>query len=289
MIIAIVNGYEITDREYQAEILKTLRESNNNQITREKKAQALNNLIEAALVLQEAQKYGISIPNDDLEQEILDFMIQFENEQEYLNMLKSSQQSMDAIRTYLNNKLLVKKYLTSVVNDSNFKTPDEEQLLAFYQENLDSFTIEEVIKVSHILIDRASGREKAELIRSKIKTSEDFHAVAARCSECPSCCQAGDLGYIRAGQMVKEFDAVAFKLRLNEISQPVETIHGFHIIMLTDHKEKITIPFDEAKEALIKRLRRIEYELNVLHHMKSLRDSAELFINDEIFEQEIIL
>jgi parvulin-like peptidyl-prolyl isomerase len=284
MIVASVNGYEINEREFQAELNKVLGEKINDQSTREIREKAVNNLVDAALILQEANNLNIAISEDQLEHEFLDFMMQFKDQEEYLVSLKKNETTNELIRNYLHNKLIVKEYLNRFVNEDDSPEPGEGQLLDFYEANLDFFRIGEVIKVSHILISNENGLFKAKEMRQKIRTPEDFLAIAERCSECPSCCQSGELGYIKKGVMVPEFDEVAFKLGINEISEPVKTKYGYHIIMLTDRKNSFTMAYDDVKEALKKRLKRIDYELKILHHMKALRNKAEVYVNPQVLD-----
>jgi len=93
--------------------------------------------------------------------------------------------------------------------------------------NKKSNSVSNKIKCSHILVAKQS---EATDILEKIKKGEKFGAVAKQISTCPSSKKEGDLGYFVKGQMVKEFENVAFKLQVGEISEPVKTEFGYHII-----------------------------------------------------------
>ena len=83
------------------------------------------------------------------------------------------------------------------------------------------------IKCAHILIEKQS---QALQLLEEIKKGKKFGTVAKEVSTCPSGKKEGDLGYFTKGQMVKEFEDVAFKLQIGEISEPVKTELGYHII-----------------------------------------------------------
>ena len=83
------------------------------------------------------------------------------------------------------------------------------------------------IKCSHILVDKQS--EALQLL-DEIKKGKKFGAAAKEISKCPSRKKDRNLGYFTKGMMVKEFDQVAFKLQIGEISEPVKTEFGYHII-----------------------------------------------------------
>ena len=86
------------------------------------------------------------------------------------------------------------------------------------------------VRVSHILVKKYS---QAEQILSELKSGSDFKQLAKKYSECPSSKKGGDLGYFGKGQMVKEFEDAAFKLKNGELSGLVKTKFGYHIIKRT--------------------------------------------------------
>lgn len=87
------------------------------------------------------------------------------------------------------------------------------------------------VRASHILVKTESD---AKLMRSYVEKGLLFEDVAAGFSQCPSKHNGGDLGYFRRGKMVKEFENAAFSMEKGEISEPVKTQFGWHIIKVTD-------------------------------------------------------
>ena len=86
------------------------------------------------------------------------------------------------------------------------------------------------IKASHILVPK---HKKAMELYEAIRSGEDFTTLARNNSTCPSRKKGGSLGEFGRGQMVKEFEQVAFSLKVNQVSEPVKTKHGYHIIKRT--------------------------------------------------------
>ena len=87
------------------------------------------------------------------------------------------------------------------------------------------------IRASHILV---KTREEADKLLEEIKSGKDFAKVAAEVSLCPSGRDGGDLGFFGHGVMVKPFDEAAFALgEIGDVSEPVETQFGWHLIKLT--------------------------------------------------------
>jgi peptidyl-prolyl cis-trans isomerase C len=86
---------------------------------------------------------------------------------------------------------------------------------------------------SHILV---KTEDEAKQIKEKLNQGKDFGDLAKQYSSCPSKKKGGNLGWFSHGQMVKEFEKVTFKLKKGEISEPVKTQFGWHIIKLNDRK-----------------------------------------------------
>lgn len=87
------------------------------------------------------------------------------------------------------------------------------------------------IKASHILV---KTEEEAKKIFEDLKGGGDFAKIAKEKSECPSKAQGGDLGYFGKGMMVPEFEKAAFALKAGEVSKPVQTQFGWHVIKRTE-------------------------------------------------------
>ena len=134
----------------------------------------------------------------------------------------------------------------------------------FYQKNAAQFATPEVAHARHILVrvdekasaeDQAKAKAKIEAVAARLKAGEDFAAVAKEVSEDPgSAVQGGDLGWFQHGQMVPEFDKAAFALKTGEVSAPVKTQFGWHLILLEERKEAGQKPLDEVKDQIRLRL-----------------------------------
>lgn len=282
MIVAIVNDYEICFEEYKAELEQVLKKMHLQQPNKESKAKAIEQLINAYLLLNEAKISGFEIPAEAVENRIVDYMLQFNSEEDYKNRLTNNNLDHSALRNQIRNELLIKKYVK--INFPKDKDISHNELQEIYNKNQESFVTQSMIKVSHILIKKTDedGLRKVTEIRESIKSAEDFYEIAKECSECPSCCYSGNLGYFTRGKMVKEFEDVAFGLEINEISEPVKTPFGYHLIVVTDKKDSYTARFEEVKDALKQRLQQIESELKLIKHIKKLRALADISIYEEL-------
>jgi peptidyl-prolyl cis-trans isomerase C len=87
------------------------------------------------------------------------------------------------------------------------------------------------VKASHILV---KTEQEANVVYYDVTHGKSFEEVAMDKSLCPSKKKGGDLGFFGRGQMVKEFEDACFSLKKGEVSKPVKTQFGYHIIKVTD-------------------------------------------------------
>ena len=90
------------------------------------------------------------------------------------------------------------------------------------------------VKASHLLV---KTEEEALKLKEEIVAGKEFAKVAQEVSLCPSGQNGGDLGYFTKGQMVKEFEDACFSMEVGEVSAPIKTQFGYHLIHLTDKKD----------------------------------------------------
>ena len=127
---------------------------------------------------------------------------------------------------------------------------------AFYDNNVERFTQPESRSASHILLSLAENdaedvvdtrEQEAKGIAARARSGEDFAKLAETYSKDPgSASRGGDLGIIRPGAMAPSFETVVFDLKEGQISDPVRTAYGWHIIKVTNIRESNVRPFDEV-------------------------------------------
>ena len=113
-----------------------------------------------------------------------------------------------------------------------------------YDEAVKKMTSEEEVHARHILV---ASEDEAKAIEAQLKGGADFAAIAKEKSKDPGAANGGDLGYFTKDQMVPEFAEAAFKLDKGQISDPVHTQFGWHIIKVEDKRIKPTPTFDQVK------------------------------------------
>lgn len=161
----------------------------------------------------------------------------------------------------------------------------QEEIAAYYTANTQAYFKPEQIKAAHILIKVApeaseaegnAAREKILALLARLHEGESFSALAREYSEDVSADQGGDLGWFGRGEMVPEFEDAAFGLETGEISDPVRTVFGWHLIRVEDRREAGTVPLEEVAAA-------IRAHLAEEHALESLPETL-----DAALEQVII-
>ncbi len=124
----------------------------------------------------------------------------------------------------------------------------EEEVKAYYEAHKEDLNSEETVNASHILVD---SEEQANEILASLKAGEiTFEDAAKQYSSCPSKEQGGNLGDFGKGQMVPEFDEAVFSMEVGEVSGPVKTQFGWHLIRLNAKNEATEIPYSDIREQL---------------------------------------
>ncbi|MCK4648366.1 peptidylprolyl isomerase, partial [bacterium] len=115
--------------------------------------------------------------------------------------------------------------------------------------------IPEKIRVRHILVKGEGASEKIKEVGERLKGGEDFEKLAKEFSQCPSKEKGGDLGFFKKGDMVEAFGRVAFRLKESQISRPVKSRFGHHIIKLEERRESHIPPLEEVRERIKRTLK----------------------------------
>lgn len=253
--IASVNGdkitsddlYEIMAAQYGSSIVDTL-------IT--------NKVIE-----QEAEKQGVKISADAIEEELDAFIESYGGEESFNAALEQSGISLDNFKYDIEIYLMTKELMSPDIEVT------EEDMETYFEENKAEFAQAEEVQASHILVeDEATAKEVLE----KVNAGEDFAELAKEYSTDGTAENGGDLGFFGTGQMVEPFEKAAFALEIGEVSDIVETEYGFHIIKVTDKQEAKEAVFADHKEEIKEILIEEEMNANYATWLEELKESYDI-------------
>ena len=286
-VVATVNGNDITRTQLQ-DIFNAAVQSSGMNVADLSSAQQLggytqllNDLIDRQLLLDAASKEEIT--SEDVEAEIKKFKSQFPDEAIFDTQMKQAGMTPEKLQSDVREELKIRRWMESQV-----KTPDvtDADAKSFYESNLKEFEQPETVKASHILfmVDADAApevvkekQEAAQKAAARAKGGEDFTTLAKELSEEPGAKESGgDLGFFPKDRMVPEFANAAFAANLNDISEPVKTQFGWHVIKVTDKKAAGTVPFEEVDNQITSYLKSTRQREAVQKVMKDLKDSAKI-------------
>lgn len=220
-ILAKVNGKNITGEDYNIFINSLNPDLRKHLLNTEKNKEVIDELIHQELIYQDAKDKGL------------------DKEEDFQKVLEKAKKS-----------LLLNYYLGKMLSDIAITDKEIED---FYKVHKDHFNTPPTVRASHILVE---DLEKAQEIYNKIVNGADFSLEAKKNSTCPSKNKGGDLGNFSRGQMVKEFEDAAFSMNVGDISKPIKTEFGYHIIKLTGKNPSKEVNLEDAKDHIIKDIRR---------------------------------
>ena len=164
------------------------------------------------------------------------------------------------------------------------KEPSDDELREFYKANSSQFKVPEERRASHILIKLKEGadesavtaaRQKAEDLIAKIKAGESFESLAKKNSDDPGSAElGGDLGYFGRGTMEADFENAVFSLKKDEVSEPVLTSFGYHIIKLTGIRAEKSKPFADVRDEILAQFKKDEAERRYFDLAEKLTNMA---------------
>lgn len=278
-IVATVNGKQIT-QEMVAEKLKNITNTDPAALISMKR-EIIDQMITDILTEEFVDKQGLIVAPEEIEREIGQIKNTISGNQKYDN--QSLEQILTSIGSDINEFKRGIKY--SIALEKYFhRKLDDTTLRKYFDENKGVFN-GETVKVSHILIDTRNMKtekeftqalERIKSIKKEIDQGITFEEAARKYSDCPSAQNGGDLGFIqRKGNFAKAFLDTAFSLKVGQISGPVQTEYGYHLIKVTEKKEGAPIRFDDVREKV--RLEALDAE--ILKLLDQLRREARIVIS----------
>lgn len=219
-VLAVVAGVEITQNDLE-EVIMRYPEDKRGYFNNE---QGKKQLLEQIIAFELFNKFGLESNIDKTE--------------EY-------KKEIEKVEKDILTQMTINKVLSDIVITN-------EDMKKYYEQNKAQFKKPETISAKHILV---SDIEEANSIKKELdNNSISFEEAAKKYSTCPSKEQGGDLGKFGRGMMVPEFEKAAFELEIGEVSEPVKTQFGYHIILVESKNEAKEKEFDEVKDMIFNQM-----------------------------------
>ena len=245
---------------------------------------SLDALIGEKLMEEQIQELGLGVTDAELEAAMADVRRQNNaaDDSAFERLLASEGFTLAAYKDFLRKQMgrmkLVQMRVSPKVKVS------EEDLRAAYTQYSKMESGDSEVHARHILVqvdpnapaDKVeAARKKAEALAAEArKPGVDFVALAKAKSEGPSAADGGDLGFFKRGVMVPAFERVAFSLNDGEVSEPVRTQFGWHILKVEEKRAVDVAPFEQVKGELEAKLKMQKTEKYVEQYVQELRQKA---------------
>ena len=274
--IAIVNGEKISKEDYKKEMsfygaMLASRQNLKNSI--------VQMMVQDKLISDDMKANKIEIADKDVNDAFLNSVKQFGGQEQFDKMLDDYNMDVEKFKETVRKDLMYQKHKEWFTKEHPVT---DEEIKEYFEDNKDQFAKRDA---SHILVE---DEKTAKEIKEKLDKGEDFAELAKEYSKDSANAEnGGNLGTFSKGQMVKEFEDAVFNLKEGEISEPVKTQFGYHIIKLN----KVADSIDDNKEAITNALTDKKYadyikELNEKANVVTESTATENKDNDSEEEKE---
>lgn len=289
--VAVVDGVEIKKAELEEAFSRMLAAQGMpaDRLPAEQRIQGyrmiLDDMIIGKIITKKAA--DTKVTDEEVAAKIETFKARFGSEAAFKEQIAKSGMTMDKLKENVRDGMRQENWINAQIKGQD--TVADKDAEEFYKKNPDQFKQPEQVRASHILVkvekdakpEVVAEKEKAaKAIVARVKKGEAFDKLAQELSEDPSAKQnSGDLNFFGKGQMVPEFSDAAFKMKKDEISEPVRSPFGFHVIKLTDRKDAETVTLEAAKPKLLAYLKQQKRQGEIEKVVKGLREKADVKIN----------
>ncbi len=291
--VARIDGEEIGQEEFNEMVAERVERMPGDlppQMIEMFKEQTLNFVVDKYLVDQRLEGEDIEVTEEDIDAAFEEFKSRFGDDEE---MFQQQLEMMGMTEEEIREEMVQDVELEKFLSQEHDLSVSEDEKREFFEEHQERFGQDEQVRARHILIEVAEGAdEEAEaeaLSRAEEIAAEaqedgaDFEALAREHSEGPTADQGGDLGFFPAHQMVPEFSEAAFAMEDGEISDPVRSQFGFHIIQRVEHQAAQEANFDDAREEIEMQLRHQKRQEVFQAFLEDLKEGVEI----ELLEDNI--
>ena len=244
-IMATVNGEVITYSQFRQHVFEIERaygkvysgKELENQL-RDKRKSILNDLIEEALLLDEAKRENVKVDKIEIEKMVNTAKSKFESSDDFYNALRNEGLTLETLEKEYRQRLMIKKIIQFKVNSK--ARIEEYEISQYYQAHRKDFFEPEQVKIRQMLIkmkgDEKTAEQVAKGILERIKGGENM--------------EWEELGFINMSELLPELGAAISELKVNEIADLIKTQAGYHIIRLEGRKLSKMRKLSEVRDGI---------------------------------------
>jgi foldase protein PrsA len=277
-VIAKVNGVSIKASEYEEAYISTANylQQMYGEIpisyVEEIKYGALQQLIGQKLLVQQTRKARIKVSNKEINEQLSTIKQNYPSDSEFKSVLEQNGLTEAKLKQLIKEEMSVNK-----LRDMKSKVElTEEDLVKAYEQ----------VEASHILISPVSGnwdaaKKQAENVLAEIRAGKSFASMAEKYStDTATKSKGGELGFFARSGMDEDFANAAFALKVGDISEPVKSAYGYHLIHVTARKEAAGEEYEKAKEGLKEQIEAEKAANQYQEWFAQVHNEAKIVIND---------
>ena len=260
-IVVVVNGEAITEREieralapafeqyrsiyYGDELIKKLEEV---------RRKVVDQLVEDRLILSEAKRLDVQIPEKDIEMRVREVARRFPNQDAMEAALAEQGLTLKELKKSYKEQMMVRRLIDAKIGSSIMISPVE--LKEYFMKHSNEFSAPEQVRLQNILIrpkeclPDGKAKELAAEKEKKLREGGDFAALAKEYSEGPKAAQGGDMGYLKKGDILPEIEEVIYELKPGEVSGVIKTSMGYHLFKVMEKTERKCANFSDVRHEI---------------------------------------
>ncbi len=289
--VAEVNGVPILRRNFQIDYRQAVQahaqkgQPINEAYLRDLRSNLIDYLVETELLMQDAARLGIAITPQELDQSVAAARAASGNDLQFRADLRKADMSLDEFRSRRRQELTIKKLIaTHIAPDARVS---DQEIQDYYRQNGERFRIPEHLFIRHLTLhlppeadktQKSAVRQRVLSLKRQIAAGDDFAELARQFSEDPSREKGGALGFIDAQQAALKFGPEVLTLPTGQVSDPLETPLGIHLVTIEARQPSREIPLASVREGIRRQLYRQKSREPVRAYVKALRQKAEIVI-----------
>ncbi len=267
---------EIRKKQYQQRLGVDFNSPSGKEMVANLRKDVIQQLVEREILLTAAAERKLTASDAEVETRIKGVKTNFPDEAGFKKALAENGIDYNAFRTHVAQSVLIEKLRDSLTKDATVSIPQAQEAFA---KNEDHFKIQEEVKASHILVK--TEKEAKDLV-AKLKGGADFAELARKHSEdTGSKDSGGDLGFFARGRMVPEFEQAAFGMKPGQLSEPIKSQFGYHVIKVADRHQPRNRPFEEVKSEILDQMLKGKKEKDFGDWLTKQKDTAKVVIRPQ--------
>ncbi len=288
---AVVNGEKIPVEEIDAALEAYRALPNSEELTtgtdegefaRQFEQLHLGRLVLTKILEDEAAERGIEVTDEDIAERTQEIEGQFPSQNALEEQLKREGIPLEILPDLVYLDVLETRMREEITGDEG---ATEEDLRAYYEENIDAYS---QTRASHIIVEdqplaaqlhERLSKEKGKKLEALFEKLVKEHSIEPRAGK-----RGGDIGYFSPGEVVPEFEVAASSVDVGEVTPPVRTEFGWHIILITDRRSQ---PFEEVRDQIYETVALPQLEQEWSEWLTGVYEEADIEVNPRYGELDV--